>query len=294
MKQILDVDSIRKVLPAMIQNERFSFYLRKGKGGGRKIRFNIEKQISTNRNREKTIASLKEYTAYLETNHLDRLVLFRGQEEDWSLIPRVARLNLNYENPNIQNAEQRMFDEFKKRSIPFLTTTPNSPWDWLALAQHHGMATRLLDWTKNPLAGLWFAVRRLPTNINGQLKYGVVWVFEVNPDDVVSEKSKSNPFEGQKTEVFQPNHITPRIVAQQGWFTVHKYVERLQNFIPFEKLPGYRGALTKLIIPGDDFGKIRYDLDRCGINESTLFPDLDGLCKHLVWDNSLLEDETNL
>ncbi len=244
---------------------------------------------------EVTIPSLKKYIGYLENHHIDKLVLFRGQREDKHLLPKIARIKLNYRNKMILDAEQRLIDEFKRKSRPFLQVTPNSDWDWLALAQHHGLATRLLDWTQNPLAGLWFAVRKPPEkDISGTVKDGVVWVFEVENENIYKEEDNLSPFNGDRTMVFQPNHISPRIVGQQGWFTVHKYVPKIEKFIAFEIHLTYKKFLTKLIIPGDKFCEIREELDRCGINQASLFPDLDGLCAYLVWDNSMLSDEKNI
>ena len=278
-----------------IKEQRSHIYIRRGTGRIPKEIMETTKEKSTiNDRREIIIETLAEFVSYMEKNHIDKMVLFRGQEENWSLIPKIARINLNYENPTILDAEKRMFNEFKRTSMPFLKTIPSSPWDWLALAQHHGMATRLLDWTRNPLAGLWFAIRNAPTSRDGKLQNGVVWVYDVNKDDLLDEKMRTNPFEGGRTMVFQPNHITPRIVAQQGWFTVHKYMDHERKFIPFEKITKYKDFLTKIIIPARSFGDIRNKLNLCGVNEYTLFPDLDGLCKYLVWDNSLLKDEENL
>jgi type I restriction enzyme M protein len=55
-----------------------------------------------------------------------------------------------------------MLEKFKREAIPYLTIKPNDDWDWLALAQHHGLPTRLLDWTQNPLVAVGIASTSCP------------------------------------------------------------------------------------------------------------------------------------
>jgi hypothetical protein len=80
-------------------------------------------------------------------------------------------------SPGLLEQEQRLFAEFRRRSAAYLDATNRDDWDMLAIAQHHGTATRLLDWTDNPLVALWFAVRE-----GTQQSDSVVWCFPFRRD----------------------------------------------------------------------------------------------------------------
>jgi len=53
----------------------------------------------------------------------------------------------------------------------------------------------------------------------------------------------------------------------------------------------YKPRFRKLLVPANLFHLMRFHLSRFGVNSSTLFPDLEGLCKHIEWSNSILKDE---
>lgn len=221
------------------------------------------------------INSFKDYLnliAELGNSFTQDLCLFRGQLCDKPLIPKLGRLGV----PNIKQLERQLFDDFQKRYLAYSTKSYNSDVDLLALGQHHGLPTRLLDWTENALVALWFA-----TEADIADKHSVVWIFGPDEEDILQEK-QSDPFQVKSTKVFCPNHISERITAQAGWFTCHKLMDS-NKFLQFETLIKYKDKLIKLTIPKKHFAEIRVKLNFMGVNSSTVYPDLIGLSRHLTW-----------
>lgn len=275
--------------------------------------------------KEVTINSLEEYIK--GTCNIGELCdengffsIYRGQENHRDLLPKIARDD--YKTDDILKKEGDIIRDFQRRSYPYLDFDPkhkNKQWDLLALAQHHGLPTRLLDWTENPLIALWFALRKKKENKknaeeNDPNRY--VWAFIVKEENLVTEDDMENtldeptllnqppannlglkavvikktpftPFNQPTTKVFRPNHVTKRITAQNGWFTIHKFVNEEKKFIPLNKNKDIMGALAKLSIsiPENQRNEILIRLDKLGINDFSLFPDLKGLCNYLEWKN---------
>ncbi|MBI1938281.1 MAG: FRG domain-containing protein [Ignavibacteriales bacterium] len=206
------------------------------------------------------------------------LSLFRGQDCDEPLLPKLARYKGIRDKRRFEND---LFKKFKKHSLSYINNSFNSDWDYLSLAQHHGLPTRLLDWTENPLIALWFAVK----SDNIKSEYAVVWQFDPPTEDIIGSDEQASPFEGERTKIYNPNHISDRIKVQSGWFTAHKYIAKSRRFVPLEKNIRYSDCLFKFIIAKKLFPEIRVKLNHMGINASTIFPDLDGLCQYLAWSN---------
>lgn len=90
--------------------------------------------------------------------------LFRGQSNSaWELLPSIARLNpSNFPSKNYgwKGIENELLDEFEKYASRLMINCPRNKLEWMIHAQHHGLPTRLLDWTSNPLKALYFAVEK--------------------------------------------------------------------------------------------------------------------------------------
>jgi hypothetical protein len=236
-----------------------------------------------------TISSFSDFIEFIQSNCKDDNILFRGQNIDKPLLPKIARLRCR---GKILDCEINMFNSFKDQALPYIEFKPTNELDWLALAQHHGLSTRLLDWTLNPLAALWFAVNKPAIkNEKGNFENGIVWIYNPSRKVKVDPFKVGNLFKINKTMVFRPSHITKRIVSQSGCFTVHQYIKPKRKFIPLENIPEYKNKLIKLIIEHESFSEMRFQLDRFNVNSASIFPDLDGLCENIQWLNSLLEDE---
>ncbi|MGP1666017.1 MAG: FRG domain-containing protein [Rhodanobacter sp.] len=200
-------------------------------------------------------------------------VVFRGQSVEGRLLPSIARPDPQV---NPLKREHAMFTQLKLLGAALLPTGEQSYLDLLVLAQHYGLHTRLLDWTTNPLVALWFACAD-PTP-------GDVFVYALEADNHLEENPYAlEPKSILETKVFQPRFNNPRIVAQQGWFTIHRFSAKNRMFVPLERNAKTKASLHEFRIPNGTRQDILNSLDRHGVSARTLFPDLQGLCRYLNW-----------
>ncbi|NHH78055.1 FRG domain-containing protein [Burkholderia gladioli] len=215
------------------------------------------------------------------------IVLFRGQEDiDWPLMPGIGREQ--YRKRIRPDTEARMLKEFKQRAVPHLELpVALADADWLAIEQHHGMPTRLLDWTGSALAALWFAIKQ-PARIGKDKKpcAAAVWLLTATESDTVGfdDAARRNPLDQAETKLLKPRHVSKRISAQDGWFSVHHAITEglTTRFVALDHDDSFKKQLSFIRIPPDAFGPMRAQLQVAGINRGVLFPDLDGVAGRIT------------
>lgn len=205
---------------------------------------------------------------------------FRGHiDEAWTLRPSALR------DRGWLEAESDMIKRFRQAAASRIRYSPSNEWEWVCLAQHHGVPTRLLDWSENPLIGLFFAVESDASDrgpVDGKL-------FSLDPDSLNTNTA------GRPTGVlllgqdalldeylpsFEPKMkqgglavVAPqsfdRIVAQSGVFTV---THRLDPLNLSESCPH---AIEEFLVPQTAKARLRNELERLNITAATVYPDLE-------------------
>ncbi|MRS03750.1 FRG domain-containing protein [bacterium] len=194
------------------------------------------------------------------------VVIYRGvRSVEYELNPKIGRYKLLHTDDR-RSEELRILRLFKEQSIPYLDVVPTSDWDWLAIGQHHGLPTRLLDWTRNPLVAAYFAVE------NAHDEDSVIYAFHSNK--YINTEKHKDPYDVSKVGRFIPRHVTQRITAQTGLFTIHPEPEA-----DFRK----DKRIQRLIIRQKIRKNLKDTLYKYGVHRASLFPSLDGLSRHIEW-----------
>ena len=193
--------------------------------------------------------------------------IFRGHSSAfWNLNAGVHRLSDTTTSvPEELIGRERWFlDEFKRRARAFLPSPPTSDWEWLVLAQHFGLPTRLLDWTENPLVSLFFAVRDQNETAND----GMIYAYH-HGAKAIDLSSTSDPFSLDQIELVRPPHLDQRVIVQQSVFTAEPPL--------YDRGGREESNLRYWYVSVRHKANIRNDLAKLGISESSMFPGLASL-----------------
>ena len=145
-------------------------------------------------------------------NELSDNNVFRGVSDKVNhlLIPSIGREKLLFYT---LKKEIQMFEQFKLKANIY--TKAKSDFEWLAIAQHHGLPTRLLDWTFNPLVAAFFAVK------NNDKMDARVYTVETDNFSFLDINKENNPFSICGTSFIYPPISTNRLELQNGIFSIH-------------------------------------------------------------------------
>jgi len=153
--------------------------------------------------------------------------------------------------------------------------------EWWALGQHHSLSTPLLDWTRSPFVGLYFAFHK---NIQPQTRHRVV--YAINPGSIeymFYETSRQQAEEGEDWSPYKCEFVrpladdNPRLVNQGGLFSRFPIGIDVEHWMRIHYDVGYKsGVLLKILIPNTGRAECLKTLNRMNINHSTLFPDIYG------------------
>jgi hypothetical protein len=211
-----------------------------------------------------TITRLSEFIELVRTLP-NETRFYRGQQDaTLALRPSIGR-----DDPadsRLLAQEQLLLKAFKDRAVAYLQTPPATTVEWLLVARHHGVPTRLLDWTLSPLVAAFFACEQSSTEDSA------VWFF-AQREFWFSDASPLDPWKLEhKYVAVRPRALNPRFITQRSVVTVHR--DPTEPFVLDE--------MCKVTIPWTNRPSILREIVEAGVDRSVLFPGLDGIGSYVT------------
>jgi hypothetical protein len=221
---------------------------------------------------------------------------FRGEQHaEWPLYSALSRYLQTFaiNKRAWPEQEERILRIFKRKAHQYVPQPPDSEDDfqWLALMQHHGAPTRLIDFTWSPYVAAFFALERAT---------GDAAVWAVNPARIQSRRTPAPPrydprikgnfrkyyLRGKRRFIWvgEPLTMNRRLIAQSGTFALAGVLDQpLEEIVSGDRDPP--STMVKLILPARLIRETAMrELYRMNITWATLFPDLDGLARSLRYE----------
>jgi hypothetical protein len=161
---------------------------------------------------------------------------------------------------------------------------------WLALARHHGLPTRLLDWTEGPIVAAFFAayppdgkdgaIWSLNPHLLNDRLMGTAGIFlpgtAKGAAELFMKAFTEDPVSKKRIAAVQPYEVDFRMLLQLSRFTVHDSKTAIEALIDDDRV------LRKYTIPKGAKGRMAAELEALGLRRSSLFPDLETLAEFLA------------
>jgi hypothetical protein len=228
--------------------------------------------------------------------------IYRGQANaNWDLKPKAGRKEYFYPRWKKKKPQEEKYwdlDRFRTwwvQAIAYSQTIADSGYalEYLGYAQHYGLATRLLDWSGNPLVALYFAAETPPEDD------GAVFCYHCADSLSVDEYEDIPDLERIKdVSQYNPRPIARRLLAQDAVFTFHPEPEVALSPGPpasechAEFLPDGVN-LVRFLVPSKAKAPILKELSDIAVHRKSLFPDLEGLSHFLNWETRRCVERDN-
>jgi hypothetical protein len=219
--------------------------------------------------------------------------VFRG-------VPRVTHaLDSSLQTGGFVASEKHLLTSFRKYALRS-AVHGDWVWNWLSLAKHHGLPTRLLDWTYSPYVAMHFATH----NVRDFDQDGAIWCVDYRQSNELLPRKLRKILEDDDANIFttemlnrvattleafdsmgsddfvlffEPPSLDERIVNQFALFSLPSSA----NLSLEELLKRREATYRRIILPAALKWEIRDKLDQVNITERVLFPGLDGLSQWL-------------